>query len=55
MRKTTYLAGGCFWGLEELFRQQLGVLEITAGYTGGDNTHPTYENHPGHAEALEIV
>lgn len=55
MRKSAYLAGGCFWGLEELFRTQKGVLEITAGYTGGQNDNPTYDNHPGHAEALEIV
>ena len=54
MKKTAYLAGGCFWGLAELFRTQKGVLNITAGYTGGDNENPTYENHPGHAEALEI-
>lgn len=53
--KKVYLAGGCFWGLEELFRTQKGVIEITAGYTGGTNTNPTYEHHPGHAEALEIV
>lgn len=49
-----YLAGGCFWGLEELMRSQPGVLNITAGYTGGQNDNPNYENHPGHAEALEI-
>ncbi len=55
MTKRAYLAGGCFWGLEELMRSQPGVLDITAGYTGGSNEHPTYENHPGHAEALEIV
>lgn len=55
MKKHIYLAGGCFWGMEELFRKQKGVLEITAGYTGGKNESPTYENHPGHAEALEIV
>ena len=52
--KKAYLAGGCFWGLEELFRKQPGVLNVVAGYTGGDNDDPTYENHPGHAEALEI-
>jgi peptide-methionine (S)-S-oxide reductase len=57
MIKKAYLAGGCFWGLEELMRTVPGVLNITAGYTGGENTlvgGPTYENHPGHAEALEI-
>lgn len=54
MIKKAYLAGGCFWGLEELMRTQTGVLNITAGYTGGENQVPTYENHEGHAEALEI-
>jgi peptide-methionine (S)-S-oxide reductase len=53
--KKAYFAGGCFWGLEELFRTQSGIIDITAGYTGGQNENPTYENHPGHAEALEIV
>ena len=55
MIKKAYLAGGCFWGLEELFRTRPGIIEITAGYTGGTNDSPTYNNHPGHAEALEIV
>jgi peptide-methionine (S)-S-oxide reductase len=49
------LAGGCFWGVQELVRQQPGVLSTRVGYTGGSNEHPTYRNHPGHAEALEIV
>jgi len=49
------LAGGCFWGVEELFREQPGVIDTEVGYTGGENDHPTYENHPGHAEALEIT
>lgn len=49
-----YLAGGCFWGMEELFRHQKGVISTEAGYTGGKNDNPTYQNHPGHAEALEI-
>ena len=53
--KKAYFAGGCFWGLEELFRTQPGILDITAGYTGGENDNPTYEDHRGHAEALEIV
>jgi len=52
--KKVYLAGGCFWGLEELFRAQKGVISTEAGYTGGTNENPTYQNHPGHAEALEI-
>ena len=55
MDKKAYFAGGCFWGLEELFRTQPGIINITAGYTGGENDHPTYEDHRGHAEALEIV
>ncbi len=55
MIKKAYLAGGCFWGLEELFRTQKGVLNIDAGYTGGSVEAPTYMNHDGHAEALEIT
>lgn len=54
MIKTAYLAGGCFWGLEELFRDQPGVTDTEVGYSGGNNDNPTYENHPGHAEALAI-
>ena len=54
MSKFAYLAGGCFWGLEELFRAQPGVIDTEAGYTGGENENPTYEDHPGHAEALRI-
>lgn len=49
------LAGGCFWGMEELFRQQDGVIDTQVGYTGGRNEDPTYQFHPGHAEALEIT
>ncbi len=54
MIKKAYIAGGCFWGLEELVRQQKGVIATDAGYTGGENENPTYENHPGHAEALVV-
>ncbi|NBX97371.1 peptide-methionine (S)-S-oxide reductase [bacterium] len=54
MTKKAYLAGGCFWGLEELVRQQPGVVDTEVGYTGGTNNNPTYQNHPGHAEALCI-
>ena len=49
------LAGGCFWGMEELFRQEPGVIDTDCGYTGGENDNPTYQNHPGHAEALLVV
>jgi peptide-methionine (S)-S-oxide reductase len=55
MNKTIYLAGGCFWGLEELFREQPGVVDTEVGYTGGENENPDYHNHPGHAEALAIT
>ena len=53
--ETAVLAGGCFWGVEELIRTQPGVLDTRVGYTGGQNAHATYRNHPGHAEAVEIV
>jgi peptide-methionine (S)-S-oxide reductase len=53
--KNMYIAGGCFWGLEELIRQQEGVVDTEVGYIGGDNDNPTYRNHPGHAEALEVT
>jgi peptide-methionine (S)-S-oxide reductase len=53
--KTAVIAGGCFWGMEELFRMQPGVIGTEVGYTGGENENPTYENHPGHAEALKIT
>ncbi len=54
-----YFAGGCFWGMEELFRKLPGVLATEAGYTGGNPSVnsgqiPTYENHESYAEALEI-
>ena len=54
-QETAVLAGGCFWGLEDLVRQQPGVLDTEVGYTGGQNDNPTYRHHPGHAEALEIT
>jgi peptide-methionine (S)-S-oxide reductase len=55
MNKEAILAGGCFWGLEELFRTLKGVIDTEAGYTGGKNDNPTYESHEGHAEALLIT
>lgn len=54
-KKTAVLAGGCFWGLEDLIRKQPGVIDTQVGYAGGENEHPTYENHPGHAEAVKIT
>jgi peptide-methionine (S)-S-oxide reductase len=53
--ETAILAGGCFWGVEELLRKRDGVISTRVGYTGGQNDNPTYPNHPGHAEAVEIV
>ena len=53
--KKAVLAGGCFWGLEDLLRRQPGVMNTEVGYTGGQNDNPTYQNHPGHAEAVEIT
>lgn len=53
--KITYVAGGCFWGMEELFRQETGVVDTETGYCGGENENPTYRNHPGHAETLKVV
>jgi peptide-methionine (S)-S-oxide reductase len=50
-----YLAGGCFWGIEGLIRDQPGVIDTEVGYTGGENDNPDYENHPGHAEAIAIT
>jgi methionine-S-sulfoxide reductase len=57
--QTTFLAGGCFWGMEELVRQIPGVLETEVGYTGGETPNATYEvvktGRSGHAESLKIV
>jgi len=53
--KTAVLAGGCFWGMEDLFRGLDGVIDTEVGYTGGENDEPSYEHHPGHAEALLIT
>ena len=49
------LAGGCFWGVEELFRDIPGVISTVVGYTGGDVPNATYKNHGTHAEGIEIV
>jgi peptide-methionine (S)-S-oxide reductase len=49
------LAGGCFWGMQDLIRKQPGVLATRVGYSGGDVENATYRNHGSHAEAIEIV
>jgi peptide-methionine (S)-S-oxide reductase len=49
------LAGGCFWGMQDLIRRQPGVLSTRVGYSGGDVPHATYRNHGTHAEAIEII
>jgi peptide-methionine (S)-S-oxide reductase len=53
--ETAVLAGGCFWGMEDLIRRQPGVLSTRVGYTGGETPNATYRNHGTHAEAVEIV
>ena len=47
-------AGGCFWGMQDLFRKLDGVISTRVGYTGGEVSYATYRNHKGHAEAIEI-
>ncbi len=49
------LAGGCFWGVQDLVRKLPGVISTRVGYTGGDVPNATYRNHHGHAEAIEII
>ena len=49
------LAGGCFWGMEDLFRKQPGVVSTRVGYSGGDVKNATYRNHGTHAESIEVV
>jgi peptide-methionine (S)-S-oxide reductase len=53
--KKAYIAGGCFWGMEDLFRTRKGILDTEVGYQGGKNDNPTYRNHPGHAEGIELT
>ncbi len=58
-KERAILAGGCFWGMEELFRNLDGVMDTTAGYTGGHVPNPNYDmiksHNTGHAEAIEII
>jgi peptide-methionine (S)-S-oxide reductase len=49
------LAGGCFWGMQDLIRKLPGVISTRVGYSGGDVAHATYRNHGTHAEAIEIT
>ncbi|MEU2060774.1 peptide-methionine (S)-S-oxide reductase MsrA [Streptomyces sp. NPDC013455] len=49
------LAGGCFWGMQDLIRKQPGVLSTRVGYSGGDTPNATYRDHGDHAEAIEIL
>jgi peptide-methionine (S)-S-oxide reductase len=49
------LAGGCFWGMQDLIRKRDGVISTRVGYTGGDVPNATYRNHGSHAEAIEII
>ncbi len=49
------LAGGCFWGMEDLFRNQPGVVSTRVGYSGGDVKNATYRNHGTHAESIEVI
>ena len=53
--ETAILAGGCFWGMQELIRAMPGVVSTRVGYSGGDVANATYRNHGSHAEAIEIV
>jgi len=54
-KERAVLAGGCFWGMQELIRRRDGVLSTRVGYSGGDVPNATYRNHGSHAEALEVI
>jgi peptide-methionine (S)-S-oxide reductase len=53
--ETAILAGGCFWPAQELLRHRGGVISTRVGYTGGEYDNPTADNHPGHAESVEVI
>ena len=53
--ETAILAGGCFWGMQDLLRRYPGVISTRVGYTGGDVANATYRTHGTHAEAIEII
>jgi peptide-methionine (S)-S-oxide reductase len=54
-RERVILAGGCFWGMQQLFRRRVGVVATRVGYSGGDVSNATYRNHGTHAEAIEVI
>ena len=54
-QETAILAGGCFWGMQDLIRKMPGVISTRVGYSGGDVKNATYRNHGSHAEAIEII
>ena len=54
-QETAILAGGCFWGMQDLIRKLPGVISTRVGYSGGEVPNATYRNHGNHAEAIEIV
>jgi peptide-methionine (S)-S-oxide reductase len=54
-QERSILAGGCFWGMQDLIRKQPGVVSTRVGYSGGNTPNATYRNHGSHAEAIEIV
>ena len=53
--ETAILAGGCFWGMQDLIRKMPGVISTRVGYTGGDVDNATYRNHGTHAEGIEVI
>ena len=55
MHQRAILAGGCFWGMQDLIRKQPGIVSTRVGYTGGDVPNATYRNHGTHAEGIEII
>ena len=55
MTERAVLAGGCFWGMQDLIRKLPGVEKTRVGYTGGDVDHATYRNHGTHAEGIEVL
>ena len=55
MSERAVLAGGCFWGMQDLIRKMPGVISTRVGYTGGDVANATYRNHGTHAEGIEVI